>query len=193
MSYPSLQSIHFSLEVTMDSRRFRYCPFCGQTLQRPEGDKVGTPRCAKCEHSFYSSPHPTVSAVIVDGGEERVLLTRRNIEPFKGYWDIPGGFLELGESLQDGLRREIHEELGVEIQIRSVLGSYSDTYGQDGTPTINIFYLATILEGRVVAGSDVSEFRWFHQQDIPETIAFDTGRLALHAWIKQTNTRRLQK
>lgn len=166
----------------MDSRDFRYCPFCSQLLLHPSEHSVDPPRCAKCDQGFYSAPHPTVAAVIVDESEEQVLLAQRKSAPFKDYWDIPGGFLLSEETLEEGLRREIFEELGIEIAIGRLLGSYPDTYGQAAVPTINVFYLASIARGIPSARSDVAEIRWFHRVRLPSKIAFECVRRALHAW-----------
>lgn len=174
----------------MDTGEFEYCPFCGSHLSHSDRGEDNAPRCVKCERVFYSAPHPTVSAIIADEDNERVLLTRRKFDPMKGYWDIPGGFLDMGESLEDGLRREIREELGVEIRIISSLGSYPDVYGPRLDPTINIFYLTMIVEGNPTPGSDVSEIQWFDHEKIPTTISFENGRLALDAWLEQRSARR---
>ncbi len=117
----------------MDTSEFRYCPFCGCTLLRPEAVAVDAPKCSKCKQGFYSAPHPTVAAIVVDETEDHVLLARRRFDPFKGYWDIPGGFVQSGETLEHGLRSEIDEELGIEIRIKCVLASYPDQYGREGS------------------------------------------------------------
>jgi len=166
----------------MDTSTFRYCPICSKPLKGSDGWEEGIPRCAVCDEIFYSAPHPTVSAIIISEDEEHVLLTRRNIEPFKDWWDIPGGFLEIGESLEQGLRREILEELDVEIELGAYLGSYPDIYGRVQAPTINAFFIVNIVEGEPVAASDVSASQWFHRDNLPQDIAFESGRRALAAW-----------
>lgn len=166
----------------MDTEQFNYCPICGHPLMYE--NKENSPRCVRCERVFCSAPHPTVSAIITDAQGEHFLLARRKFDPFKGYWDIPGGFLALGESLEDGLRRELREELEIEIRIIESLGSYPDVYGKDLTPTINIFYLATIVEGIPTAKSDVSQVQWFNHNEIPSNIAFECVRWAINTWLE---------
>ncbi len=69
----------------MDTTEFRYCPFCSHPLLHPGESNVDAPRCAKCEQGFYSAPHPTVPAIIVNKGEGQVLLARRQrLEEFGG-------------------------------------------------------------------------------------------------------------
>ena len=172
----------------MDTEEFKYCPICGDLLIRQ--NKGNSPRCVRCERVFYSAPHPTVNAIITDAEGDHFLLARRKFDPFKGYWDTPGGFLELGESLEDGLRRELREELEIEIRIIESLGSYPDLYGEDLTPTIDIFYLATIIEGVPTARSDVSEFRWFNRNEVPSNIAFECVRWAINTWLELSSSGR---
>lgn len=172
----------------MDTEEFNYCPICGHPLI--DKNKDNSPRCVRCERVFYSAPHPTVSAIITDAQGEYFLLARRKFDPFKEYWDIPGGFLALGESLEDGLRRELREELEIEIRIIESLGSYPDVYGKDLTPTINIFYLATIVEGIPTAKSDVSQVQWFKYNEIPSNIAFECVRWAINTWLVISSSKR---
>ena len=172
----------------MDTEDFKYCPICGHPLSHQDNDN--SPRCLTCGRVFYSAPHPTVSAIITDAQGEHFLLARRKFDPFKGYWDIPGGFLALGESLEDGLRRELREELDIEIRIIESLGSYPDVYGKDLTPTINVFYLTTIVEGIPTARSDVSEVQWFNHNEIPSNIAFECGRWAIKTWLEISSSKR---
>ena len=80
-----------------------------------------------------------------DGG--RVLLGRRGIEPFLGLWDTPGGFVEVGESLEECVRRELREEAGVEIEVGRLVASVPDTYGAAGDATINAFFECRLLSG----------------------------------------------
>ena len=172
----------------MDTEEFKYCPICGHPLIHQTENN--SPRCVKCDRVFYSAPHPTASAIITDAQGEHFLLARRKFDPFRGYWDIPGGFLALGESLEDGLRRELREELKIEIGIKELLGSYPDVYGKDLTPTINIFYVATIVEGIPTARSDVSEVQWFNRNEIPSNIAFECVRLAINTWLELSSSKR---
>lgn len=168
----------------MITRNFKYCPLCGSLLLYPHRGIESAPRCGKCGKIFYSAPHPTVNAIIVDE-KGKILLTRRKYEPMKGYWDVPGGFVNIGESLEEGLRREIYEELKVEIEIERLIGSFPSTYGEEGIPIIGMFYLAKIVGGTPVAGSDVSEFKWFGRDKIPARVAFEDGRRALKKWREQ--------
>jgi|SRR5579871_745036 len=108
--------------------------------------------------------HPLigVGAVIVSGG--RALLVRRASEPLRGEWSVPGGLLELGEKLRDGVRREALEETGLEVEPGEVLdvfdSIFTDPLGRTQYHYVLIDYLCHPLAGEARAGSDVSDVRW---------------------------------
>lgn len=115
--------------------------------------------------------HPIigVGAVIVAGG--RVLLVRRDTEPLRGEWSVPGGMLELGERLRDGVRREVQEETGLEVEIGEVLevfdSIFTDTLGHTQYHYVLIDYLCKPISGEARAGSDVSDARWVAPEALP--------------------------
>jgi 8-oxo-dGTP pyrophosphatase MutT (NUDIX family) len=108
----------------------------------------GKVECPACGFRNYASSKPTASAVCVDD-EGRVLLSKRAIPPDEGRWDLPGGFLEEGEHPLDGVRRELREEAGVEIEPLELLGIWMDRYGGDGSAaaTLNLYWTARIVSG----------------------------------------------
>ena len=115
--------------------------------------------------------HPIigVGAVIVEGG--RALLVRRATEPLKGDWSVPGGMLELGEKLRDGVRREALEETGVRVEPGEVLvvfdSIFTDGLGKTQYHYVLIDYLCRVISGEAQAGSDVSDVRWVSLEALP--------------------------
>lgn len=111
-----------------------------------------------------------MSALVV-GGDGRVLLARRAHEPDAGLWDTLGGFLEEDEHPVAGLRREVREEAGVEIEVGDFVGAYPDRYGDgdDAPVALNLVWEVSIGgdEIELVAADDVSELRWFAQDELP--------------------------
>ena len=101
-------------------------------------------------------------ALVLDD-DGRVLLARRKFEPEAGKWDVPGGFLEEDEEPLDGLRRELREEAGVEIEPLELAGIWADRYGgaDDATATLNLYWTARIVSGEPTPADDVAELRWF--------------------------------
>lgn len=107
--------------------------------------------------------------------DDRVLLSRRAVDPFAGKWDLPGGFLEEGEHPLDGVRRELQEEAGVEIEPRVFLGIWIDgyVYRDRSFSTLNLYWTARIVDGEPEPADDVLEFRWFAPAEVPqEELAF---------------------
>jgi 8-oxo-dGTP diphosphatase len=159
-----------------------FCPRCGGTLI-PPAEPSSAYMCTECGRPLYSNSKPCASALVVQEG--KLLLIRRGIEPYKGYWDIPGGFLGPGEHPEDGARREILEETGLTVWLGELLGIWMDTYGpgEEAEYTLNCYYLATPVEGHERAADDACELGWFAPDELPEEIAFGGQAIAvLEAW-----------
>ena len=111
-----------------------------------------------------------VGAIIIEG--ERVLLVERGREPLKGYWSLPGGALETGEKLAEGIRREVLEETGLEIEMLSVVEIFErimrDAAGLAEYHYVLIDYLCRATGGVLQAGDDVSQARWVERACLPE-------------------------
>jgi ADP-ribose pyrophosphatase YjhB (NUDIX family) len=146
---------------------WQYCPRCGAALRR-EDNRV---ECDSCGFCHYASSQPTASAFVLDE-EGRILLARRAYEPDAGKWDVPGGFLEEGEDPVEGLRRELREEAGIEIELGDFVGVFADTYGDppDVRYVLNLVWEACIAEGEPAPNDDVSELRWFPKDALPADV-----------------------
>jgi NAD+ diphosphatase len=108
---------------------FRYCPKCAAAAMRVVGTKLL--RCEVCGFELYMNPAAAVAGVIVDGRGRMVVLVRGR-EPGKGMWDLPGGFVDPGETAEDTLRREVREEVGLEVTAMRYLGSWPNVYEYGG-------------------------------------------------------------
>jgi NAD+ diphosphatase len=161
---------------------WRYCPRCQSAL---EGDERRV-ECPECGFVAYGGgPVPTATAVVVDG-DGHVLLGRRAVEPDKGLWDLPGGFIEDGEHPQEAVRRELREETGLEIEPLEFLGIWMDTYGYDSGAenTLNLYWTARVTSGDEHAADDVAELRWFDPAELPwNELAFECNEQVLSAWL----------
>jgi ADP-ribose pyrophosphatase YjhB (NUDIX family) len=124
--------------------------------------------------------------VVVDEG--RVLLARRAGEPFRGYWDLPGGFVDEGEHPLDGIRRELREETGLDVEPEDFVGVWMDRYGdaEDAHATLNLYWTARVLGGEAQAADDVTELAWFGPDELPpaEELAFHIAEV-LATWRQQ--------
>lgn len=103
----------------------------------------------------------------------RVLLGRRARPPYAGTWDLPGGFLESGETPEQGLARELREEIGVGVRRQRLVGFTTDPYGPGGFAVLALLFRVMPSSYRVRAADDVSELRWFALDRVPyREIAF---------------------
>jgi len=134
--------------------------------------------CGGCSFIFYLN-HKVVAGTIpeLDG---RVLLTRRSIEPARGKWTYPGGFVDWGEAVEAAAVRETLEETGLEVELDGLLGVYS----YPGTPTVIVVYRARVVGGEVRTCWENDCVEWVAPDDIPwEELAFPSTTEALRAFL----------
>lgn len=146
----------------------------------PEGDNRERLVCADCGFVLYENPRIVVGSVVVAG--ERVLMCRRAIEPRRGFWTLPAGYLELGETPAEGAAREAQEEAQADIAIDGLLGVFSIArIGQ-----VQMIFRAGFADPgqpRFAAGPESLEVGLFGWDEIPwDDIAFPSVRWALAAW-----------
>ena len=154
---------------------------CGQRLTTavPEGDSRRRMVCLDCGFIHYLNPRPVAGTIPVRDG--KILLGRRDIEPRRGFWVFPGGFMDVGESAEEAAKRETLEEMHLEVTNLELLGVY--TRIEQGV--VVIVYEAEAV-GEAEVGHETSEIAWFAAHEIPwEEIAFDTTEAALRAWVER--------
>jgi ADP-ribose pyrophosphatase YjhB (NUDIX family) len=157
-----------------------FCPSCGQALSARVLEPDHRPRLI-CPngHVTWRNPRLVVGTLPVRDG--RVHLARRAIEPGEGRWTYPGGFLELGESAQEGARRETEEETRLLVEIGRLIGAYSRPH----VGMVTLIFEATVVGGDVAAGAETSEVRAFTVEEIPwDELAFSTVESALRDWVR---------
>ena len=138
----------------------RFCPMCGGERFEVAGAK--SRRCARCGFELFTNASAANAAFIVNGRGE-VLVTRRKNDPARGTLDLPGGFYDPGETMEEGLRREIREETGLEIGAAEYLFSLPNVYVFSGihVPTLDIFFLCRVEDGvEITAMDDAAEAFW---------------------------------
>jgi ADP-ribose pyrophosphatase YjhB (NUDIX family) len=166
---------------------FKFCPKCGGGLKLNKSETFEHPQCVKCGFVFYNNAKPATAAFVInDKGE--ILLAKRGVEPAVGMWDFLGGFLEAKEHPEEGLRREVLEEIGAEIEIGRFLGFFMDVYNYDkvsGEHVMNIFYVCKLKSDNFKLDPEVSELGWFAPDKIPwKDLAFQNTRDALNYYLE---------
>ena len=142
-------------------------------LQVPPGDDKERSVCQRCEFIDYQNPKIVAGSVVLKG--EQILLCKRAIEPRKGFWTLPAGFMELGESVEEAAKREAQEEALASIEIERVLAVYSvPRIGQ-----VQIMFRAKLV-GEYGVGPESEETALYDWKDIPwSELAFPTVVWAL--------------
>lgn len=158
-----------------------YCPTCGKQLESRPSQSGGPERrhCAACQISIYDSPSVVVATLPVL--KDQVVLVRRATQPGLGLWSYPGGYLEAGETLEEGAIRETQEETGLDVQINGLLGVYSRPGGQ----SVTVMFEASCDGQKWQPGPEVTEIAAFAPSEIPwSELAFWTTTYALEDWVR---------
>lgn len=122
----------------------------------------------------YENPSLTVDGILASG--DSILLIRRNAEPYAGHYALPGGFVNVGEMVEEAVRREIKEETGLVTEIVRLSGVYSDPARDPRSHTVSLVYVLNKIGGQICAGDDASEVRCFRFTELP-SLAFDHRKI----------------
>ncbi|MFQ5547492.1 MAG: NUDIX hydrolase [Woeseia sp.] len=158
----------------------KHCTSCGSLVieKIPDGDNRHRWVCDQCDTIHYQNPKIVVGCVPERDG--RILLCRRAIEPRHGYWTVPAGFMELGETMQQGAARETLEEACAEVEVGHLFASVDVI--QAGQ--VHVFFAARLL-GDFRVGAESLEVALFSESEIPwDKIAFRSGRFALEKYFE---------
>ena len=161
-------------------RRLRYCSNCASPLQHriPGGDSRLRAICDACKTIHYQNPKVVMGTIPV--WEDRILLCRRAIEPRRGFWTLPAGFMENGETTDEGAARETLEEAGARV----LLGPLFSVIDLPHVEQIHMFYQASLLDTDFEAGPESLEVRLFREDEIPwDDLAFRTVSLTLELFL----------
>lgn len=159
----------------------KFCPYCGYKLVRKMLEGRKRLYCSKCGKIYYENPTPVV-AIIARDDEGKILLIKRKIEPCKGEWALPSGFMEIEESPTEAALRELVEETGLKGKSKKLIGVYPNNSEINGY-LVAIIYEVEILGGKLCAGDDAEEAEFFAVNQIPP-LAFQSHREALGEVLK---------
>ncbi len=163
-------------------RNYQFCPLCAHKLEPGIIDGKTRQFCPECNFIHYRNPLPTT--VCIGELDGQVLLIKRGIEPRKGQWTLPSGFVELGESAEECCLRELKEEAGMTGTIAKLIGVYhadSALYGD----LISTIYHVKLDSGQPIAGDDAAGAKLVPIDEIDDLV-FEAFNLAF-AEFKKTN------
>lgn len=164
---------------------FGFCPRCAAPRT---GGPVIPFRCGACGFVFYFNP-TAAAAVILTRPDGRGLFITRAQEPARGKLAFPGGFIDIGERAEDGLRREVREEVGIEIGGLEFLCSHQNQYLYQTVnyPVLDFLFAAPIAAGQEARALDeVSQVQWLQPEEVaPDLLAFDSLRAGLKEFLRR--------
>ena len=165
---------------------FKYCPKCGSSHFEIHNGK--SKKCSDCGFTYYFNPSAATVAFIQNEKDE-LLVCRRGKEPAKGTLDLSGGFIDLFETGEEGVAREVKEETGLEVMQATYLFSLPNTYLYSGflVHTLDIFYLCRVSSTTTIeANDDVSDSFWLPLSQIhPEEFGLDSIREGVTRFLKR--------
>lgn len=166
--------------------QFRYCPECGSTHFEEHNFK--SKHCADCGFTYYFNPSAATVALIQNPAGE-LLVCRRAKDPAKGTLDLPGGFIDMDETAEEGVMREVKEETGLDVCRADYLFSLPNLYVYSGftVHTLDLFFHCTVSDtDRFHAMDDVAEAFFLPLQNIrPEDFGLQSIRQGITLFLKQ--------
>ncbi|MBI3873146.1 MAG: NUDIX hydrolase [candidate division Zixibacteria bacterium] len=156
---------------------FRFCPLCATELTlRADGARMRL-SCPSCGFVHYHNPVPAAGGIICRGPS--VCLVRRAVDPRRGCWSLPAGFVEYDETPAQCASREIAEETGLQVSIEEPLGVYAGLDDPRSRAILIVYWAREVGQSTPVAGDDADQMGFFPPHEVPAQIAFRAHRQAL--------------
>lgn len=155
------------------TRAVNFCPRCGAALIPMQAGGKLRPFCRACQQPVYIDPK--VAVVVFIEREGMVLLIQRAVDPGKGKWALPAGFVDFDEAPASAARREALEETGIEARINTLLAVFPKR--DQGLADITIAYSAEAVGGSLQAGDDAADAAWFSREALPPLVPFPSNAL----------------
>ncbi len=163
---------------------FRFCPYCAGSIVEAVRFNALRPVCSVCGFVQFYDPKVAVIALVSDSG--RVLLVQRAVDPAKGKWSLPGGYMDAGEMPQEALQRELREEVGLAADITALLAIYPMVNEEGARIGIVLAYQAVPAGSADIpfVADDAQAAGWYGPEEIPADLAFESTRGLLQEWSK---------
>lgn len=172
--------------------KFHYCPVCGSAHFEEHNEKSKC--CQTCGFVYYFNPSAATVAIILNDKDE-LLVCRRGKEPAKGTLDLPGGFIDMNETGEEGICREVQEETGLTVIHTKYLFSIPNTYPYSGfvVHTLDLFFRCTIADrGILLAQDDVAETFWIPIKDVkPEDFGLTSIRRGIEHFLHDLHSKEI--
>ncbi|MBN1621507.1 MAG: NUDIX domain-containing protein [Endomicrobiales bacterium] len=144
---------------------YKFCPLCRYYLSKVRIDGHVRLVCQKCGWVYYKNPLPVTSCVAVNKKGE-MLIAKRNLDPGKGSWALPGGFIELNETPEDSCLRELKEEVGIDGKIMRLVGVYVQNTEEYGSLLV-VGYMVKAMHDNLSINSEVQEAKFVKKNSMP--------------------------
>ena len=163
----------------------KFCSRCGAPMTKaiPQGDSHPRHVCTQCHFVHYLDPKVACGTIPeIDG---KIVLIERGIEPRKGFWSFPCGFMEIDETTELAALRETKEETGLDVALEGHLGTYSYPDNFYGGAIVVVVYRAKVLGGTLRANDDCTDAKTVAPAEIPwEKLAFKSSISAMQDWLR---------
>jgi len=173
------------MDHSHDEKQPRFCLYCGSPLERREAYEQTRLCCTQCDYIHFDEPKVVVAMIPERDGQ--ILLLKRVMNPGKGKWTYPSGFVEAGEELEAAALRETREETHAEVQLKGLVGVYS----RAGDRIVFVVYHGDVVGGDPTPGSEATEVGFFSLDRLPE-LAFERDYGILKEWRARFTTKTLQ-
>jgi ADP-ribose pyrophosphatase YjhB (NUDIX family) len=155
----------------------RFCTACGQSMTTIDVHGVARRVCRECRSIHYADPKVAVGVAVFR--DDRLLLVRRVMEPGRGRWTVPGGYLDIGEDPRAAAAREVVEETSVLVEVGEVLDVFANP--ADEGSTVFVLYRGRWVDGEPVAADDADAAAFFGRDELPP-LAFSSTAAAVARW-----------
>ena len=168
------------------SRRFRFCPYCANPVVEEVRFNALRPVCSAC--GFVQFPDPKVAVIALVLHEDKVLLIQRAVDPAKGKWSLPGGYMDAGEMPREALKRELLEEVGLSANIGELIEIFPMVNEEGDRIGIVLAFQVEPSDSPEIpfVADDAQDAGWFSAIQIPAELAFESTESLLQNWKSST-------
>lgn len=169
------------------NRTFLFCPFCASPVVEEVRFNALRPVCSACDFVQFLDPKVAVIALVLY--KDKVLLIQRAVDPGKGEWSLPGGYMDAGEMPREALQRELLEEVGLRTEVSELIDIFPMVNDEGARVGIVLAFRGEPSDSPEIpfVADDAQDAGWFSADDIPEELAFESTETLLTSWKASTS------